>query len=241
MTSTVGKRWAKRRRLARLVVAGATLVCTGLAVVGIKLTAVAFNDWMGITASETPNPHEASQWFARNLVFNYTEPWVALYNAGTAAYGELQWVAAEQYYRRALPLAPSSEKCRVMLNLAWTLEARGDALKAAGNVADARQAWDEARDALPQTVCPQPERKHQEQTSQRIGDKQAQTPRQQPNQADEPPSGSSDTPDQAKDRAEQLRRKQDKAATQATQARDAQQDANDETSRGSSNKIDRPW
>lgn len=147
-----------RARLKRLVVMVATVLCTALVGVGIKLVDVAVNDWMGLTAHDSGNMGQSARWFGRNHRLNVTEPWLAHYNSGTAAFGEQRWQNAEEHYRRALELAPPQHRCTVALNLAWSMEARADALKAGGNLTEAQEHWARAGKVVEQNHCPRPEK-----------------------------------------------------------------------------------
>lgn len=142
----------------RLVSGVATLVCVALVVVGIRLVDVVVSDWVGTSSYHGGNMVDASRWFARNKVLNPVQPWLSDYNAGTAAFGREHWAEAEQDYRSALRTVPEQHRCRVVLNLAWSIEARADALKANDDVKEARAAWAEASKVVNDYSCRRPPR-----------------------------------------------------------------------------------
>lgn len=144
----------KARRAKRTVIGVATAMCIVLGGTAYRIADTAVSDWLGTSAYESGNYVDAARYFSRNLVLNVTEPWLAPFDRGTARFALREWAAAESDYRSALPLAPEKHRCRVALNLAWTLEARGDDLRRANLAAEALDTWQQARDILRNYQCP---------------------------------------------------------------------------------------
>ena len=56
------------------------------------------------------------------MKLNVIEPWIASYDRGTSRAAESNYADAKKDLRAALDMAPQEQKCRVGMNLVWTLE-----------------------------------------------------------------------------------------------------------------------
>lgn len=91
--------------------------------------------------------------FALNARVNLLEPWVSVFDEGTADYRLEDFAGAEVLLRRALLAAPEEMECVVRINLALTLEAQGDASLADLRSDRAEQLWLEAIGVLDEGGC----------------------------------------------------------------------------------------
>lgn len=170
----------------------------------------------------------AQSWFENNLRFNWFEPWIAHYNVGVALYHQENWWAAENQFQTALPLAPDPKKCTVAMNLAWTMEAKGDSLRARGDGPSATLAWNGAKEVLKRQRCDDSgERAAQEETQERLEDKLDQQSRDRDEQQE-----SEQKPDQEP---------QDQLAEANRAAQELQQQQRDEMSREGPAGEQRNW
>lgn len=136
------------RQLLIPVLVGLVLVAFGLRVGQVWATNEAGR--ASYQAGESVNAVDA---FTANQAVNLLQPWVAEFNLGTARHQQGDWIKAEAQFRTALALAPRTQVCMISLNLAWTLEARGDEAAASGNPAGAVSAWQAAQQALDAAGC----------------------------------------------------------------------------------------
>ncbi|GHJ58706.1 hypothetical protein NOK12_12240 [Nocardioides sp. OK12] len=145
--TTLRERWRKG-----LLVAGLLPLLLAVALV-VKVALMVGYDRGGRAAYAEESFREARSSFAANAVLNWFEPWVAPYDEGLARYRLEDHDGAVRLYRLALVEAPATEQCRVRVNLALALEARGDRASAEGRPDDARVEWTEALSALDAGRC----------------------------------------------------------------------------------------
>lgn len=174
-----------KRRIAwgRIVVA--LLVCGISAGIAGLLFARQATNQSGIAAYEQGYWVQAHVEFASNTDWNLLQPWVAHFNSGTVQYQQANWASAEHDFRAALGLRPGGARCMISLNLAWTLEAKGDQQASSGLWDAAKASWQAGRDVLAASGCENraaPEPDQQTATDQRLADKLAQ-----PQPEDQPP------------------------------------------------------
>lgn len=188
----------------------------------------------------------AANYFAQNKPLNFFQPWLTPFNAGSAHAQDRNWVAAEAELRAALQARPGQARCMISLNLAWTLEARGDEEAAGGNEASARVSWRAALLVLDESGCatnPAPQPGQESETRERLAEKLGESSDQPPPSSQPPstPASSSQPPsttqppaggDASADRASQLEERNRSAASEAR----AQQE-----SRSLPPQVDSPW
>lgn len=80
-------------------------------------------------------------------------PWIAPFNAGTAAYGEKDFKAAVKLFDTALDDVPDDRACDVRINLALTHKAIADQAAGKGDRAAQQVALRDARTAILGTGC----------------------------------------------------------------------------------------
>jgi tetratricopeptide (TPR) repeat protein len=147
MTDLARRRWRRR-----LLWAGVPLLLLALALV-LKVGAMIVLDERGRSAFSDDEFGTAHDSFSANRSLNWFEPWVASFDAGTAAFRLAEFEAAESLLERALAVAPAEEQCRVRINLALSLEAQGDAALAQGAHSEARGAWRDGETAVTGPGC----------------------------------------------------------------------------------------
>lgn len=81
------------------------------------------------------------------------EPWVAPFNAGTAAYRQRDWAEAAARFAEALEDVPDDRECDVRVNLALAHEAAGHQARRTGSQAEALRSFRDARAALGGPGC----------------------------------------------------------------------------------------
>lgn len=216
-------RWG--RRLRALVVA---VLTAALLAIGVKFGVTVVSNEAGRQALTRLDYAGAQSWFENNLVANWFEPWIAHYNVGVALYYQDNWWAAENQFETALPLAPEPKKCMVALNLAWTMEAKGDSLRARGDGQNAALAWGEAKEVLEKQRCEaEEESDSQEETEDRLQDKLDQQ------------SQDSDQPEESEPEPDREQQEQLEQANRAAQEREQQQ--RDEMTRDAPSGDERNW
>ena len=80
-------------------------------------------------------------------------PWIAPFNAGTAAYGAKEYKAAVKHFDEALAQAPSERMCDVRVDLALTHKAIADQAASKGDRAAQQLALRDARNVVQGTGC----------------------------------------------------------------------------------------
>ncbi|HSX67514.1 hypothetical protein [Nocardioides sp.] len=88
---------------------------------------------------------------ARDL--GVVSPWIAPFNAGTAAYGAKEYKAAVTLFSAALEDAPDDRKCDVRVDLALTHKAMADQAASRDDRAAQQVALRDARTAIQGTGC----------------------------------------------------------------------------------------
>jgi hypothetical protein len=123
---------SRRRRRRRLVVWSALPALVALGAAGV-LGGRAFTTDRGIAAIDgsalvPSRAADAVEWFDRSEAVTFSDREAPSFNRGVAwfAAGELSRARAE--FDRALERAEGAARCRVVVNLALTVEAQGDAL-----------------------------------------------------------------------------------------------------------------
>lgn len=154
----------------RSVLRRAGRVCAGvlgviLVLSGLRLMATVGVDHLARAAMSEGDDVTATRLFRSNRVVNLAEPWLAHYDSGVAQARQGHWSEAEADYRRALPLAPRTQRCRVVLNLALTLESHGDARRGSGDPVGAVKTWQEAEAVLRGSSCVSTARQQQKSSS----------------------------------------------------------------------------
>ena len=112
-----------RARRARRVTIGVTVLLVAVLVLAAcRLAGVLIFDWLGNGAFNSQQYAQAEQYYGANMKLNVIEPWIASYDRGTSRAAESNYADAEKDLRAALDMAPQEQKCRVGMNLVWTLE-----------------------------------------------------------------------------------------------------------------------
>lgn len=161
---------------------GLTLLCLALLVVGGKWASMAAFNHAGRAAIDRTDYAGAAEWFSANKVANWFEPWKPYFNTGVALYHQKNWDGAQGEFEQALGRVPLDHRCTVALNLAWTLEAKGDALIDRRDRLGAAAAFARAKAVAEDARCDKSKRaanssggsptQQQEQTSERLKTKQ---------------------------------------------------------------------
>ncbi|WCC79851.1 hypothetical protein O6R08_10380 [Cutibacterium equinum] len=138
------------RRVLRYIAAGLTALIILLA---IKFIALVAFDHLGRKSMDENKFEQAKTYFSLNLIANFFDPWQPHFNTGVAQFKLHDFQAAEKQFRLALDQAPDDKVCMVSLNLAVTLETRGDGLKAMGDLQGAQQLYGEASMIATKTEC----------------------------------------------------------------------------------------
>ena len=112
-----------RARRARRVTIGVTVLLVAVLVLAAcRLAGVLIFDWLGNGAFNSQQYAQAEQYYGANMKLNVIEPWIASYDRGTSRAAESNYADAKKDLRAALEMAPQEQKCRVGMNLVWTLE-----------------------------------------------------------------------------------------------------------------------
>ena len=112
-----------RARRARRVTIGVTVLLVAVLVLAAcRLAGVLIFDWLGNGAFNSQQYAQAEQYYGANMKLNVIEPWIASYDRGTSRAAESNYADAKKDLRAALDMAPQEQKCRVGMNLVWTLE-----------------------------------------------------------------------------------------------------------------------
>ncbi|NYG56364.1 hypothetical protein [Nocardioides perillae] len=136
-----------------------------LLLVAARVLMLALDDERGRDAYAAGEVRDAVAHLARNRVAAPVEQWVAAFGEGTAraaASGSRgrtdpdELAGAEVALTDALALAPAEAQCRVRVNLALVVEARGDAAARGGQQGAGREEWTRARGVLAAGGCTQP-------------------------------------------------------------------------------------
>lgn len=235
MKASLVPRWAttralrnslRRGRRLRALIVG--LLTAALLSTGVKLGVTVVSNEAGRQSLTRLDYAGAQSWFENNLVLNWFEPWIAHYNVGVALYYQDNWWEAEAQFETALPLAPEPRKCTVALNLAWTLEAKGDSLRKRGDGQSATLAWGEAKEVVVKQRCDsEQERDSQQETEDRMQEKMEQQ------------SQDSDKPDDAESEPE--KEQQEELAQANREAKELEQQQRDEMTRDAPSGDQRNW
>ena len=161
---------------------GLTLLCLALLVVGGKWASMAAFNHAGRAAIDRTDYAGAAEWFSANKIANWFEPWKPYFNTGVALYHQQNWDGAQAEFEQALGHVPLDHRCTVALNLAWTLEAKGDALLERRDRPGATAAFAKAKSVAEDARCDKSKRasrssggsptQQQEQTTERLKTKQ---------------------------------------------------------------------
>ena len=112
-----------RARRARRATIGVTVLLVAVLVfAACRLAGVLIFDWLGNGAFNSQQYAQAEQYYGANMKLNVIEPWIASYDRGTSRAAESNYADAKKDLRAALDMAPQEQKCRVGMNLVWTLE-----------------------------------------------------------------------------------------------------------------------
>ena len=112
-----------RARRARRATIGVTVLLVAVLVLApCRLAGVLIFDWLGNGAFNSQQYAQAEQYYGANMKLNVIEPWIASYDRGTSRAAESNYADAKKDLRAALDMAPQEQKCRVGMNLVWTLE-----------------------------------------------------------------------------------------------------------------------
>ena len=110
------------RRARRATIGMTALLVAVLVLTACRLAATLVCDRLGSGAFTSQQYDQAERYFGANMRFNVTEPWIASYDRGTARAAESNYADAEDDLRTALDKAPQEYRCRVGMNLVWTME-----------------------------------------------------------------------------------------------------------------------
>lgn len=113
---------SRARRARRLTVGVTALLVAVLVLTACRLAATLVCDRIGSGAFTSQQYDQAERYFGANMRFNVTEPWIASYDRGTSRAAESNYADAEDDLRTALDKAPQEYRCRVGMNLVWTME-----------------------------------------------------------------------------------------------------------------------
>ena len=113
---------SRARRARRLTVGVTALLVAVLVLTACRLAATLVCDRLGSGAFTSQQYDQAERYFGANMRFNVTEPWIASYDRGTSRAAESNYADAEDDLRTALDKAPQEYRCRVGMNLVWTME-----------------------------------------------------------------------------------------------------------------------
>jgi len=148
---TAGDGRRRRRRRRRLLVWSALPVVAMLAV-GAKLHFTSWATGRGIDAYETGDDDrydDAVDWFDRAAWINVYEREIPAFDRGGALVASGQLDEARLAFEEALGLAGGGRRCKVVVNLALTMEMQGDAAAAVElDALDAQRFYVEARDVI---------------------------------------------------------------------------------------------
>jgi tetratricopeptide (TPR) repeat protein len=161
----------------RRVIATAVVAVLLLGAVALKITVMQVGQRLGERDWRSGDPRAAQGWFGWTARINLVERWIAPYNQGVAAHAQRRWDEAAERFERSYDLAPDTAHCRVALNWAWTLEAAGDELDAAGDPQTAALRWSAAK-----TVLDRAGECDENDAAQQPSEPEPPTPQQQPNQ-----------------------------------------------------------
>lgn len=122
------RRRRRRRLLAWSLLPGLVALVAAVALIGRAVTTQRGIDALSAGAFEPGEAADAVEWFDRSEWINLYDREGPAFNRGVAwfADGELERARAE--FEDALGRAGDSGRCRVVVNLALTIEAQGDAL-----------------------------------------------------------------------------------------------------------------
>ncbi|WP_296605223.1 hypothetical protein [Nocardioides sp.] len=148
-----GPHVAKRRRgRNELLLIGLVPSLIALAVAVVLIVTLG-RDAMGRAASARGDQERAQSLFAANRWIGAIEPWVAPYNEGVAALRGEDYEAALAGLSAALRDVPAEEECRVVLNIAITLERMGDRAVSSGEDATALDDYRRGREVIAAERC----------------------------------------------------------------------------------------
>ncbi|MSS46615.1 hypothetical protein FYJ43_11460 [Cutibacterium sp. WCA-380-WT-3A] len=221
-------RHSRRKSVLAVVVA---VVSIAAVILGARVGWLLVAERQGLRDYVAEQPARAVDEFGNGTVVNPVQPWLSWYDRGVARHDMGDLPAAERDYRQSLEMAPESMKCRIVLNLAWAMETRADALRRKGDDVSATRVWTDARTILKDQKCPdtiprQPKTQRrgqpkgsledqQRQTAQRLAQKAAQQGKQRQSRNQQSPR-----PDESQDdvsKARQLQNRQDEALKAAKQ------------------------
>lgn len=225
------RRQARKRK--KIIVSVITVMCLMLATVAYRIADVMVSEWLGINAYHAADYAGSAELFDRNTVLNPAQRWIAFFDRGVAHQRAGRWADAETDYRTALPLTPPSHRCIVALNLAWTLESKGDGLRRVSTPNETQASWHQAQELLrsekcPDTVPPKTPGKpnpagsladQQKATSDRLAQKSQQLQDQQSNSKPEQDGQPSD-----EQKAEELQQREQQAAKAAQEKKDTKKE-----------------
>lgn len=126
------------------------------AMVCAKFVSMTVENRQGIAAYGEGDHGQARTHFSRLGVGNVAESWIAHYNRGTANFQLRVYAAAQQDFERAVQSAPAVQQCKVRINLALALEARGDDEAAAQSPDRAAELYRQADQVLAEANCADP-------------------------------------------------------------------------------------
>ena len=112
----------RARRARRATIGVTVLLVAVLVLAACRLAGVLIFDWLGNGAFNSQQYAQAEQYYGANMKLNVIEPWIASYDRGTSRAAESNYADAKKDLRAALDMAPQEQKCRVGMNLVWTLE-----------------------------------------------------------------------------------------------------------------------
>ena len=112
----------RARRARRATIGVTVLLVAVLVLAACRLAGVLIFDWLGNGAFNSQQYAQAEQYYGANMKLNVIEPWIASYDRGTSRAAASNYADAKKDLRAALDMAPQEQKCRVGMNLVWTLE-----------------------------------------------------------------------------------------------------------------------
>ncbi len=123
---------ARRRRRRRLVawslLPSVIVLAVAAALVGRAMATQRGLDAVQQSAFEPGRAAEAVEWFDRSEWINVYDREAPSFNRGVAWFTDGELARARAEFENALDLARGADRCRVVVNLALTIEAQGDAL-----------------------------------------------------------------------------------------------------------------
>ncbi len=136
----------------RLLVLGALPSLVAL-LVAVHLWLLVHGNASGRADYEAGKYADARSRFEGAKDLGVVSPWIAPFNAGTAAYGAKEYKAAVKLFGAALDEAPSERLCDVRVDLALTHRAIADQAASKGDRAAQQLSLRDARNAIQGTGC----------------------------------------------------------------------------------------